>query len=230
MRGVIVLLCAALLVGSGCARFDQAQSQPFTTKPELKPGPSSTPPPPPPLPPKPFPKVCPAPGVMQGCLESTSGLIMGPDSRNVRNESDLVHLPGSAYSDPEFSFASPAAPTSIAFLADSVLGDAYRDAVLVAAYRRGGLFLLRLNDARDGFVLDGALRDLVADGTGEEAPLRFASGFGTITDLQVGPDGALYALGYDLGNLYRITPEPGALGLVSIPALLLLRRRRPTDR
>src|ERR671927_1650382 len=81
MRGVIVLLCAALLVGSGCARFDQAQSQPFTTEPELKPGQSSTPPPPPPLPPKPFPKACPAPGVMQGCLESTSGLIMGIDSK-----------------------------------------------------------------------------------------------------------------------------------------------------
>jgi len=27
-------------VGSGCARFDEAQSQPFTTEPELKPGPS----------------------------------------------------------------------------------------------------------------------------------------------------------------------------------------------
>ena len=82
MRGVIVLLCAALLAVSGCARFDEAQSQPFTTEPELKPGPSSSPPPPPPLPPKPFPKACPAPGVMQGCLESTSGLIMLPDSQS----------------------------------------------------------------------------------------------------------------------------------------------------
>ena len=60
----------------------RAQSQPFTTEPELAPGPTSTPPPPPPLPAKPFPKVCPAPGVMQGCLESTSGLIMLPDSQS----------------------------------------------------------------------------------------------------------------------------------------------------
>ena len=82
MRGVLALLCAALLAVSGCARFDDAQSQPFTTEPELRPGPSSSPPPPPPLPPKPFPKACPAPGVMQGCLESTSGLIMGPDSQS----------------------------------------------------------------------------------------------------------------------------------------------------
>src|SRR5258708_8524967 len=73
MRGVIVLLCAALLVGSGCARFDEAQSQPFTTQPELKPGPSSSPPPPPPLPPKPFPKVCPPPDVIHPSLQPTSG-------------------------------------------------------------------------------------------------------------------------------------------------------------
>src|ERR1700733_6129620 len=77
LLGVLALLCAALLVGSGCARFNSAQSEPFTTEPQLE-----APPPPPPLPPKPFPKVCPAPGVMQGCLESTSGLIMLPDSQS----------------------------------------------------------------------------------------------------------------------------------------------------
>ncbi|MGV0716487.1 PQQ-dependent sugar dehydrogenase [Mycolicibacterium sp. XJ662] len=82
MRTVFAVVCAALLVGSGCARFDDAQSQPFTTEPQLAPGPTTTPTPPPPLPPKPFPKECPAPGVMQGCLESTSGLIMLPDSQS----------------------------------------------------------------------------------------------------------------------------------------------------
>ncbi|MBJ7384397.1 MAG: sorbosone dehydrogenase family protein, partial [Mycolicibacterium sp.] len=47
IRGVLVLLCSALLVGSGCARFDAAQSEPFTTEPALEPGSSSPPPPPP---------------------------------------------------------------------------------------------------------------------------------------------------------------------------------------
>ncbi|MDP9165975.1 MAG: sorbosone dehydrogenase family protein, partial [Actinomycetota bacterium] len=79
---VLVLLCAALLVGSGCARFDDNQSQPFTTQPQMAPPPSAEPPPPPPLPAQPFPKACDAKGVMQGCLESTSGLIMGPDSKS----------------------------------------------------------------------------------------------------------------------------------------------------
>ena len=81
VRCGLAALSAVVLVASGCARFNDAQSQPFTTNPELKPQPSSTPPPPPPLPPTPFPKACPAPGVMQGCLESTSGLIMGTDSK-----------------------------------------------------------------------------------------------------------------------------------------------------
>ena len=87
VRGVVAALTVGLVItlsGSlaGCARFDDAQSQPFTTEPELTPPPTSTPPPPPPLPGNPFPKACPAPGVMQGCLESTSGLIMGDDNKS----------------------------------------------------------------------------------------------------------------------------------------------------
>lgn len=74
-------LAATLVLATGCARFDDAQSQPFTTEPQMAPPPPTTPPPPPPLPAKPFPKECPAPGVMQGCLESTSGLIMGGDGK-----------------------------------------------------------------------------------------------------------------------------------------------------
>ena len=78
----MAVLCVATAMTAGCAHFDNAVSQPFTTEPEMAPGQSSTPPPPPPLPPKPFPKACPAPGVMQGCLESTSGLIMESDAKS----------------------------------------------------------------------------------------------------------------------------------------------------
>jgi glucose/arabinose dehydrogenase len=87
IRGALTALCVGLVsvsvvAASGCARFDNATSEPFTTEPERRAGPPSTTTPPPPLPGKPFPKVCPAPGVMQGCLESTSGLIMGDDSKS----------------------------------------------------------------------------------------------------------------------------------------------------
>jgi glucose/arabinose dehydrogenase len=81
LKASYVGLAAALVLATGCARFDDAQSQPFTTEPQMAPPPPTTPPPPPPLPAKPFPKECPAPGVMQGCLESTSGLIMGGDGK-----------------------------------------------------------------------------------------------------------------------------------------------------
>jgi glucose/arabinose dehydrogenase len=85
VHGVVAASCLGLAVmlsvTTGCARFDDAQSQPFTTEPQMRPPPPSTPPPPPPLPAKPFPKECPAQGVMQGCLESTSGLIMGGDGK-----------------------------------------------------------------------------------------------------------------------------------------------------
>ncbi|RWA16100.1 hypothetical protein MBRU_08295 [Mycolicibacterium brumae DSM 44177] len=70
-----IVLPAAL--STGCARFDNTQSEPFTTKAEGGMAPETTTKPPAPLPGKPFPKECPAPGVMQGCLQTTSGLIMG---------------------------------------------------------------------------------------------------------------------------------------------------------
>jgi glucose/arabinose dehydrogenase len=87
VRGAVAALSVGLIITAsgplaGCARFDNARSEPFTTEPRLAPPTTSTPPPAPPLPGDPFPKACPAPGVMQGCLESTSGLIMGDDSKS----------------------------------------------------------------------------------------------------------------------------------------------------
>jgi glucose/arabinose dehydrogenase len=136
MRGVLALLCAALLAGSGCARFDQAQSQPFTTKPELKPPPSSSPPPPPPLPPKPFPKECPAPGVMQGCLESTSGLIMLPDSKSawVAERTTGVVKEVSVSAEPKVKLVIPVDGSGDGGLMDIALSPTYSQDRLMYAY------------------------------------------------------------------------------------------------
>ena len=136
MRGVLALLCAALLVASGCARFDDAQSQPFTTEPELKPGPTSSPPPPPPLPPKPFPKACPAPGVMQGCLESTSGLIMGPDSQSalVAERTTGAVKEVSVTAEPKVKTVIPVDPSGDGGLMDIVLSPTYSQDRLMYAY------------------------------------------------------------------------------------------------
>ncbi|MDV3131172.1 PQQ-dependent sugar dehydrogenase [Mycobacterium sp. 29Ha] len=136
MRAVFAVVCAALLVASGCARFDDAQSQPFTTEPELKPGPSSKPPPPPPLPPKPFPKECPAPGVMQGCLESTSGLIMLPDSQSalVGERTTGAVKEVSVRAEPKVKVVLPVDGSGDGGLMDIVLSPTYAQDRLMYAY------------------------------------------------------------------------------------------------
>jgi len=136
VRCGLAALSAVVLVASGCARFNDAQSQPFTTNPELKPQPSSTPPPPPPLPPTPFPKACPAPGVMQGCLESTSGLIMGTDSKTAlvaeRTTGAVKEISVSA--EPKVKLVIPVDPSGDGGLMDIVLSPTYNQDRLMYAY------------------------------------------------------------------------------------------------
>lgn len=136
MRGVLAVVSAALLVGSGCARFDDLQSQPFTTEPQLQPGPTSTPPPPPPLPPTPFPKECPAPGVMQGCLESTSGLIMLPDSQSalVAERTTGVVKEVSVRAEPKVKTTLPVDGSGDGGLLDIALSPTYQQDRLMYAY------------------------------------------------------------------------------------------------
>ena len=139
IRGVLAVLCAATLVAgssAGCAKFNNSISQPFTTEPQLAPGPSSTPPPPPPLPPKPFPKACPAPGVMQGCLESISSLIMGPDSKTAlaaeRTTGAVKEVSVSA--EPKIKTVIPVDPSGDGGLMDIVMSPTYSQDRLMYAY------------------------------------------------------------------------------------------------
>ncbi|MGB3230101.1 MAG: PQQ-dependent sugar dehydrogenase [Mycobacterium sp.] len=173
---IVVLLSTALLVGSGCARFDSAQSQPFTTPPQLAPGPTSTPPPPPPLPAKPFPKECPAPGVMQGCLESTSGLIMLPDSQSAlvaeRNTGAVKKV--SVRAEPEVETVIPVDPSGDGGLMDIVLSPTYSQDRLMYAY------ISTPTDNRviriaDGDVPKPILTGIPKGATGNRGSLLFSS-------------------------------------------------------
>ncbi len=139
VRAVLAGLCAATVVAgssAGCAKFNNDISQPFTTAPQLAPGPSSPPPPPPPLPPKPFPKACPAPGVMQGCLESTSGLIMGPDSKTalVAERTTGAVKDVSVSAEPKIRTVIPVDPSGDGGLMDIVLSPTYSQDRLMYAY------------------------------------------------------------------------------------------------
>jgi len=55
--------------------------------------------------------------------------------------------------------------------------------------------------------LNGSIADKVSDSIQEMNKLIFGSGFGGITDMEVGPDGLLYVLSYGNGMLYRVSPK-----------------------
>ena len=59
---------------------------------------------------------------------------------------------------------------------------------------------------RTAFVLTGGLADLVADDVAERDQVRFGQSFGLVTDLQIGPEGALYVSSFGHGTVYRL-PE-----------------------
>jgi glucose/arabinose dehydrogenase len=135
--------------------------------------------------------------------------------------------------DPEFSFLDTNAPTGLAFLANSSLDANYRDALLVGDNNNGNLYLFRLNGARTGFVLGGVLADLVADDTTEQNLVRFGQGFGPITDIQIGPNGAVYVTSIGNGTVYRL-PEPSATVMMLAGSLALalgrhFRRNQPSN-
>ncbi len=131
-----MLLCAAVVSVAGCARFDSAQSAPFTTEPQMEPGSSTPPPPPPPLPAQPFPKECPMPGVMQGCLESTSGLVMGLDSKSALVGERLTGavMDVAVNAEPKVKLVLPVDPTGDGGLLDIVLSPTYSQDRLLYAY------------------------------------------------------------------------------------------------
>ncbi|MBX9655450.1 PQQ-dependent sugar dehydrogenase [bacterium] len=147
--------------------------------------------------------------------------LMGPSSLNPGGLNNLVQVPGSSYSDPEFSVQNPIGITSLEFLAGSILGSAYDDAVLFGDVNTGNIYLLRLNDARTGFVLDGSLTDLVANSQSELNNLLFGTGFGIVTDIQVGPDGAIYIASLTNNAIYRVVPEVDSLLMSSMAASVI---------
>lgn len=144
--------------------------------------------------------------VVQAGFNSGWSDIMGPDSRDPQGVSDLVMLPGAHYSDPEFSTFNPIGITDLEFLANFNYDWRYENAVIFGGSNgtnAGRLHILRLNENRDAFDLSGDLADGVADNTTELATITFGSGFGVATDIQVGPDNAIYVLSIG-GTLYRI--------------------------
>jgi aldose sugar dehydrogenase len=134
------------------------------------------------------------------------------------DEGDLVDFDGRGkYSDPEFSWEASSqfrtAPTSIVFMGSDRFGEQYANDMLVGDVR-GNIYHFKLDHDRTKLLLEGPLVDQVASDPSEIEDLIFAKFPGVITDLKVGPDGYLYVLLYDSGELLRIVPtSQGALSV-----------------
>lgn len=115
----------------------------------------------------------------------------------------LFDIPGSHKNDPQFSWKQVVPPAALAFVG-SGLGDPYEGDLLVGsavarATNAGHLYRFRLNHSRKRFAFtDNRLKDKVADNlalddfTTEGDEILFGMDFGIVTDIQNGPDGAVY--------------------------------------
>jgi glucose/arabinose dehydrogenase len=133
--------------------------------------------------------------------------------------SRLFHLPGSFYSDPEFSWQFAVAPAAIGFVAGRGLGAQYEGDLFVGAARpmpeNGYLFHFDVSASRTRVsVRDRRLLDRVADnrerfGMTESETLLIGRNFGVGTDIEEGPNGNLYVVSLSNGAVYEIFSTAG---------------------
>ncbi len=127
--------------------------------------------------------------------------IMGP-APSTDEIQDLVSLsPNSNYSDPEISWLEPIAVTDLEFINSTNLGPDYTNNILVGDYNNGNLYFFKLNDQRDGLKI----QDTIIDSEEELNNYVLGSGFGSITDIQTGPDGDIYVISLESGSIYKIS-------------------------
>jgi glucose/arabinose dehydrogenase len=128
----------------------------------------------------------------------------------------MFHLaPALLPSDPEFSWKNVVPPAALGFVSGGALGPDYEGDLIVGsavarAANAGHLYRFRLNFGRTKFVFDDPrLQDKVADNTAlddfvtEGDEILFGTNFGIVTDIQTGPDGAVYLVG-PAGSIRKI--------------------------
>jgi len=137
----------------------------------------------------------------------------------------MFMLPGSQYSDPEFSWKFEIAPAAIGFMNGRGIGPQYDGDLFVGAARpflQGG-FLWHFNltgNRRKIAVDDPRLEDRVADNLDKPSPtdpaaneramiesesLLFGRNFGVATDIKTGPNGNLFVVSLSNGAVYEIS-------------------------
>ena len=141
-------------------------------------------------------------------------VVMGPATDE--EISKIPSLGDFQYSNPEFSWERTVTPTGLTFV-NSNLFTKYKDEMLVGTCNFGQLFKFKLNEERNQLVFDTPhLQDLIANFTTLESgqkdfePLDeivFGTGFGCITDVEMGPDGLLYVVSITDNTIYKILPK-----------------------
>lgn len=133
--------------------------------------------------------------------QASKNVILYPDN--------LLDFDGKArYSDPEFSWDDSIGPTAIKFLNSDKLGKKYQNDIFIGDVHNGNLYHFKVNEQRTGLLFfEESLSDKVADKDDENEEIIFGEGFGSISDLEVGPDGYLYVVSIGKGAIYRIVPS-----------------------
>jgi glucose/arabinose dehydrogenase len=139
--------------------------------------------------------------------------VMGPS-----NPTAIAKIPGYqnyTYSEPEFSWEQPVAPTGLSFVRSEQL-TSLNDSLFVGDCNRGTLYRFVMNEQRNGFAFSRVeLADNVANKGERMDEIVFGTGFGCISDIEMGPDGLLYISSLSEGAIFRLVPaEPQDSGAV----------------
>ena len=131
----------------------------------------------------------------------------------------LFVLPGSHYTEPEFSWKYAVAPSPIGFVKGNALGARYANDLFVGASRTtllgGYLFRFKLSADRKSIAsTNSRLDDKVADNSdkfdiSESESLVVGRDFGITTDIQTAPaPGGLYVVSLSNGAVYELFARP----------------------
>lgn len=123
---------------------------------------------------------------------------------------DLADFNGKGkYSTPEFIWNQTVGPTAIKFLHSDQYGKEYKDDLFVADTNNGNIYHFDLNKDRSALILNGPLKDKIANTTDELKKSIFAQDLGHVRYMEVGPDGYLYILSEFRGKamIFKIVPN-----------------------
>ena len=145
---------------------------------------------------------------VQGVWKDNEGNIGEHPRRS--NPEGLVSFGGKGkYSLPQLTWKNRVGPTALKFLDSERLGVEYRNDIFVSDFHVGRIYHFDLDSTRTQLLLNDTLQDKVVDRPDEDRTANIQQDFGSITNMEVGPDGYVYILSiYDgEGAIFRIVPK-----------------------